>query len=346
MIRQALKLTTYTGERDRAGDAFLADALLDLYGRRGLATSLLVRGLEGFGIEHHMHSARLLTLSEDLPLVTVAVDTRERIEPVLAEVRTLTDRGLVTLERARLLIAPLADGVRLAPSPDGHKLTVYLGRHERAGRREAFLSVVDVLREAGMAGATVLLGVDGTAHGQRRRARFFASNSEVPLMIISIGEGPAVVRALPLLDGLLERPLVTLERVRLVKRDGVRLAGAAVALAATDPRGLPVAQKLMVHSSAAARHDGAPLHTQLMRRLRREGAVGATSMRGVWGFHGDHAPHGDRLWTLGRETPVMTVVVDAPERAERWLAVIDELTDRGGLVTSEIVPALWGWRKG
>jgi len=78
-VRQAgLKLTVYFGERDRAHDSFLADALAALYARHELRTSLIMRGVSGFGAHHHLRTDRLLTLSEDLPLVSVAVDTRER----------------------------------------------------------------------------------------------------------------------------------------------------------------------------------------------------------------------------------------------------------------------------
>ena len=98
-----LKLTTYFGERDRVDGRFLADAMLDLYGHHEIETSILLRGAEGFGLKHHLHTDRLLTLSEDLPVVSVAVDARERIESVLPEVEAIKWPGLVTLERARLL---------------------------------------------------------------------------------------------------------------------------------------------------------------------------------------------------------------------------------------------------
>jgi PII-like signaling protein len=60
----------------------------------------------------------------------------------------------------------------------------------------------------------------------------------------------------------------------------------------------------------------------------------------VWGYHGDHEPHGDSLWQLRRRVPVVTVIVDTPERIGRWFAIVDELTAETGLVTSEQVPAL------
>ena len=77
-----------------------------------------------------------------------------------------------------------------------------------------------------------------------------------------------------------------------------------------------------------------------MRRLRESGASGATCLRGIWGFHGDHAPHGDRLLQLRRRVPIVTIVIDTPERIAESFEIVDELTDEAGLVTSEMVPAM------
>ena len=84
MNGDCIKLTSYFGERHRAGGRFVADALIDLYGRQEMAASILLRGTEGFGLKHHLRTDRSLTLSEDLPLTAIAVDTRSRIEAVLA----------------------------------------------------------------------------------------------------------------------------------------------------------------------------------------------------------------------------------------------------------------------
>jgi PII-like signaling protein len=321
-----LKLTIYFGERARVDGRFVADALTDVYERNRLETSVLLRGIAGYGARQRLRTDRQLTLSEDLPVVSVAVDTRVRIEQALEQVRPLQVPGLVTTERARMLTAPL-EPVDLG---DQVKLTVYVGRQARGGGRPAFEAIVDCLHDAGVAGATVLLGVDGTAHGTRQRARFFARNADVPLMVISVGDGQRIAEALPRIGALLERPLITLEGVRVLKRDGKRFG-----LPATDG---PL-QKLMLYASEQAQHDGHPLYLELLRRLRSAGAAGATSLRGIWGYHGDHPPHGDTLWQLRRRVPVVTVVVDTPERIADWFAIADELTQASGLVTSEMVPA-------
>jgi PII-like signaling protein len=95
----------------------------------------------------------------------------------------------------------------------------------------------------------------------------------------------------------------------------------------------------MVYAGEEAQHQGHPLYVQLARRLLQAGAAGATALRGVWGYHGEHQPHGDRLLSLRRRVPVLTVVVDTPERIRRWFGIVDELTDEAGLVTCEMVPA-------
>jgi PII-like signaling protein len=339
MNNDCLKLTTYFGERHRTDDQFVADALLDLYGRKEIEVSVMLRGAEGFGLKHHLRTDRLLTLSEDLPLVSVAIDTRTRIESLLEEVLLIKRHGLVTLERARMLAGDIAPVTLPEDLHDATKLTIYVGRQERISGAPAFVVISDLLHRRGIAGATALLGVDGTAHGVRQRARFFGRNAEVPMMIIAVGAGGQIARVLPELGTLLARPLFTLERVRVCKRDGQLLAP-PTPIPMTDKRGLATWQKLMIYSSEQARHGRTPLHVALVRRLRESGASGATCLRGVWGFHGDHPPHGDRLLQLRRHVPVVTIIVDTPERIAESFKIVDELTGQAGLVTSEMVPAM------
>jgi PII-like signaling protein len=163
----------------------------------------------------------------------------------------------------------------------------------------------------------------------------------VPLMVIAVGDGARVATALGELDALLAQPLATLERVLVCKRDGAPLAtpepDPVAPIAGLEPR-----RKLTVYAGEQSRHAGELLTAGLLRALRREGLAGATVLRGVWGYHGDHAPHGDSLWQLRRRAPAMLVSIDTPERSERAFALIDAWTDRAGLVTSEPVHAADG----
>jgi len=213
-----------------------------------------------------------------------------------------------------------------------------VGRGARVRGRLAYHAVIDLMRRREVDGATAFLGVDGTSHGTRQRARFLGRNAGVPVSVVAVGSANTIAPTLPELGVLLERPLLLLERVRVCKVAGARLA-TPTELPDTDPSGLPLWQKLMIHAPEYARHQGRPVYTELIRRLREAGAPGATALRGFWGYHGDQQPHGDGLFAPRRRVPVVVSIIDTPERPRDWFHIVDDATTESGLVTNEMVPA-------
>jgi PII-like signaling protein len=295
------KLTVFFGESDRLDGHLLSERLMRECGAQSVHASILLRAAEGFGIKHQLHTERLLSLSEDLPLAIVAIDERRAILALADRVAPLVPGGLVTVEAA----SPVA----AIPDTQSVKLTILASRQDRLG------PLIDGLQRAGMDAAVVLLGLDGTIDGRRRKAQFFSRNRDVPVLVVASGPA-AAVRSLRL-------DFATVERIVVCKRDGERLADPH----AEAPNGWW--QRISIHSSE---------DLQLVRRLRLDRAAGATALHGVWGYSGGGLPHGDRFFALRRTVPVLTVIVDRPESVERWWPAIDELTDRAGLVTSELVP--------
>jgi uncharacterized protein len=87
----------YIGESDRWHGKPLYQALVELLRREGLAGATVLRGVEGFGGHSRIHTARVLRLSEDLPLVVEVVDRAERIEAILPQIDAMVSEGLVTI---------------------------------------------------------------------------------------------------------------------------------------------------------------------------------------------------------------------------------------------------------
>lgn len=340
-MTEALKLWVYFGDSQVTRAELMSDALMDTLARRHVTVSALCRGIEGYGLGRRIHTERFPDVSTDLPLVACAVDSRERIEALLDDVDGVVADGLVTLEYAHL-----ARGEEVAdaefPSQPGRaaKLTIYCGRLERAaiGRRPAYREAVEVLRRHGAAGATALLGVDGTYHGWRRRATFFSPRREAPLMIISVGHRETLAAALPDLSDALEWPLVTLEGIAQVKHDGEQLEELPTA-PDLDPHGLAVWQTIRVYTRQSAQVNGRALYTELTRRLREAGAAGVTTIRGHWGFSSDEPPHGDKFARFTSHAPTYTTYIDRPSKVAEVWPIIDELTAEHGIVTSLFVPA-------
>lgn len=91
----AKALAVYVGESDRWHGRPLYAAIVELARARGLAGATVTRGLMGFGANSRIHTANILRLSEDLPVVVQVVDRAERIEPFLAELDGMVDEGLI-----------------------------------------------------------------------------------------------------------------------------------------------------------------------------------------------------------------------------------------------------------
>jgi uncharacterized protein len=92
------RLTIYCGEADRHHHHPLADAVVEFAREEGVAGATVLRGIEGFGASSHLHTTRILSLSDDLPVVIEIIDREDRILPLLPRIEEMIGDGLVTLE--------------------------------------------------------------------------------------------------------------------------------------------------------------------------------------------------------------------------------------------------------
>jgi hypothetical protein len=94
----ARRITVYVGESDRHHHRPLYAEIVHRAHEAGLAGASVYRGIEGFGTHRQVHTTRLLSLSEDLPILISIVDRADRIEAFLAELDELITEGLVVIE--------------------------------------------------------------------------------------------------------------------------------------------------------------------------------------------------------------------------------------------------------
>jgi PII-like signaling protein len=100
---ESILLRIHLGESDRLGHQPLYEAIVLKARAAGLAGATVLRGAMGFGASSHLHTAKILRLSDDLPLVVEIVDTQEKIDGFLPELRLIMGGGLVTLEKVRVV---------------------------------------------------------------------------------------------------------------------------------------------------------------------------------------------------------------------------------------------------
>jgi len=96
-------LRIFIGESDQWRGKPLYEAIVLRARELHMAGATVLRGSMGFGANSRLHTAKLLRLSEDLPMVVEIVDTQEKIEALLVDLDAMVGEGLVTLEEVRVV---------------------------------------------------------------------------------------------------------------------------------------------------------------------------------------------------------------------------------------------------
>jgi PII-like signaling protein len=217
--------------------------IVDVARKEGMQGATVLEGLYGLGPGGDVLEERTWHLVQHLPVVVEVVDTAERIERLLARVEPVFPEGVITLERAQVLLyraggrettRPLAGasvlgtvetsaarGVRTMTLPeDGVLLRIFIGESdlEPGTGRPLYEGLVRRAREARLAGATVLRGTMGFGrHSRVHTAKLFDLSGDLPIVIEVVDAETKIDAFLPTVDELVTEGLVTLEAVRIVK---------------------------------------------------------------------------------------------------------------------------------
>lgn len=97
-------LRIFIGERDRYEGIPLYKAIVNKCLEHKIAGATVIRGIYGYGASSRLHSSKLLTLSEDLPLIVEIVDKEEKLNDFLKVLEKMLDHGLITLEMAEVIV--------------------------------------------------------------------------------------------------------------------------------------------------------------------------------------------------------------------------------------------------
>lgn len=101
---EAQLLRIFIGQSDKHKHRPLYEVIVEEARRRGMAGATVLKGILGFGAQSRIHTAKILRLSEDLPIVVEIVDKPERVAAFLPDLDAMIPEGLVTLETVRVIV--------------------------------------------------------------------------------------------------------------------------------------------------------------------------------------------------------------------------------------------------
>jgi PII-like signaling protein len=200
-------------------------AVLNYLFYHGVSGATVTKGVAGFGSHHRMHTARILEMSENLPVKIEFVEDPAKLETLLPKLIEMVSPGLVEVQETTIVsMAPPDDrrkplGLPHVAIPGKAKLMrIFIGESDRWGDKSLCDALVESLRANDIAGVTVYRGIAGYGAHRRFHTEKRLSLSRDQPIILSIVDEEAKLRAyLPILEQMVDEGLVVLSDVDVIK---------------------------------------------------------------------------------------------------------------------------------
>lgn len=221
----AKKVCVYVSEDQQYHGNALYAAILDYLFYRGVAGATVVRGLAGFGADHHLHTTRILRLSENLPIKIEFTEEAEKLEELLPKLYEMVGSGLIDVQDTTVLkpAGPSKADKQAAPPTlklkgKAKMMRVFIGESDRWRDKPLHQAVLESFRANDIAGVTVYRGIMG--YGANRRVRKEAPlglSQDNPVVLTAVDTEEKLRRFLPVLDDMITQGLVVLSDVDIIK---------------------------------------------------------------------------------------------------------------------------------
>lgn len=222
----AKKVTIYVGEDHQYHGQSLYSAILNFLFYRGISGASVVRGIAGFGADHHLHTARIESLSADLPMKIEFIESAEKVEEVLPKLRELAGTGLIEIQDT-LVLKP-AETEKHKPSEEplpplkrqgkAKLMRIFIGENDKWRGQPLHKALIESMRANDIAGVTVYHGILGYGANRRIHKDSTLHLSHDRSIMLSVVETEEKLQAyFPVLDQMVLQGLVVLSDVDIVK---------------------------------------------------------------------------------------------------------------------------------
>jgi PII-like signaling protein len=193
---------------------------------RGVSGANVVRGIAGFGADHKMHTARILRLTENLPIKIEFIESPEKVDEILPKLHEMVGTGLIEVQDTMVVKSSLASskdepGTYVPPAKRegiAKLMRIYIGENDKWRDKPLYQALVESLRANDIAGVTVYQGILGYGANRRIHQQSALNLSHDRPIMLSIVETEEKLRAfLPVLDDMVKQGLVVLSNVDIIK---------------------------------------------------------------------------------------------------------------------------------
>ena len=213
------KVTMYVGEDAQYHGEPLYLAVLNYLFYHSVTGATVTKGIAGFGADHHLHTTRILEMSENLPVKIEFVEDAGRLDALLPKLVQMIGDGLIDVQETTIIKAMAEAAVPHVTLRGRAKLMrIYVGEDDRWHGKPLYEAIVESLRSHDIAGATVYRGIHGYgAHRRFHRQKKLAMSRDLPIMLSVVDEEAKIRSYLPVLEEMVQEGLVVLSDVDVIK---------------------------------------------------------------------------------------------------------------------------------
>ena len=222
----AKKVIIHVGEDHKYRGQSVYSAILDFLFYRGVSGANVVRGLAGFGADHHMHTARIEALTGNLPVKVEFIESPEKVAELLPKLQAMAGTGLIEVQDTAV-VKPSEPSNQAAAQPPvpalrregkAKLMRIFIGENDKWHDKPLHKALVESMRAHDVAGVTVYQGILGYGANKRMHEDSGLHLSHDRPMMLSVVDTEQKLRAFfPVLDSMVLQGLVVLSDVEIIK---------------------------------------------------------------------------------------------------------------------------------
>lgn len=222
----AKKVSIYVGEDHKYHGHSLYSAILDFLFYRGISGANVVRGIAGFGADHHMHTLRIERLTENLPIKVEFIESPEKVDELLPKLHEMVGTGLIEIQDTTVVKPSEVEKKRvpqmstppLKREGKAKLMRIFVGENDKWHDKPLHKALIESMRANDIAGVTVYQGILGYGANRRVHKETTLNLSHDRPMMLSVVDTEEKLKAyFPILDSMVQQGLVVFSDVDIVK---------------------------------------------------------------------------------------------------------------------------------
>ncbi len=221
---KAVKISIYISEGSTHKGAAAYSSILDFLFFRGVTGATVLRGVAGFGADHHLHSASMVDISDRMPMKIEFIESQEKVDELLAQLQEMAGTGMIELQETTIARQPQLPKEQKAPPPrvkiegKAKLMRIFIGESDHWQDKPLHEALVMAMRAHDLAGVTVYRGILGYgAHRRVHKEKPFHLSHDNSIMLTVVDTDEKLQTFLPVVDQMVQEGLVVLSDVDIIK---------------------------------------------------------------------------------------------------------------------------------